>query len=266
LVGVWNLAQPLGAKPLIKWAGDLLIATKEGVYPLAKALISASVDPKVALTDKIRQAMSTAAALYGSNYGWQMLHYPNADMLILNVPVNSGSDQDQYAMNTITGNWGRFRGVDANCWALLNGEPYFGGNGFVGKFWGTFDDNDANIEGDLKQAFNYFGSRGQLKDFKDVRPTFASDGSPSVLAGLNLDYNDDAPSGTLSFTPTSYGIWDAAVWDTGIWGGGLSPFSEWQGVGGTGTCAALRMRVAAKNIEVRHQATDYLWELGGVIG
>ena len=266
LVGVWNLGQPISGRPLLKWGGDLLLALKEGVYPLAKALISAELDPRVALTDKIRQAMSDAATLYGSNFGWQMIHYPSADMLLLNVPISTGAGQHQYAMNTITGAWGRFKGVDANCWCIFGGEPYFGGNGYVGKFWGTFDDNGNNIEADLKQAFNYFGARGVLKDFKDIRPTFASNGSPSILAALNVDYQDDDPTGTLSFTPTSYGLWNAAVWDVGIWGGGLSPFSEWQGVGGTGTCAALRMKVAASGIEVRHQATDFLYENGGVIG
>ena len=266
LVGVWNLAQPLSNRPLLKWGGDLLLALKDGVYPLAKALISADLDPRIALTDKIRQAMSEAATLYGSNYGWQMLHYPSADMLLLNVPVATGSGQQQYAMNTITGAWGRFKGVESNCWCLFDGEPYFGGDGYVGKFWASFDDNGTNIEGDLKQAFNYFSARGILKDFKDIRPTFAANGSPSILAALNVDYQDDEPTGSLSFNPTSYAVWDTSVWDTGIWGGGLSPFSEWQGVGGTGTCAALRMKVVASGIEVRHQATDFLYELGGVIG
>jgi len=266
LVGVWNIGRPLGRRPLIKWAGDLLIITREGVFPLSKALISASVDPKVAITDKIRQAMSDAATLYGDNFGWQMLHYPGADMLILNVPVATGSGQHQYVMNTITGNWGRFKEIEANCWALYGGEPYFGGNGVVQKFWAQFSDNGTNIDGDIKQAFNYFGARGVLKSFKDLRPIFATDGSPAIRATLNVDYNDDEPSGTLSFAPTSYAAWDAGVWDVGIWGGGLSPFAEWQGAGGTGTCAALRMKVAANGIEVRHQATDYLYETGGVIG
>lgn len=266
LVGVWNLGQPLSLRPLLKWGGDLLLALKEGVYPLAKALVSAELNPQVALTDRIREAMSEAATRYSSNFGWQMLHYPSADMLLLNVPVAEGSGQEQYAMNTITGRWGRFKNIEANCWAIFQGEPYFGGNGVVGKFWGTFDDDGNNIEGDLKQAFNYFGARGVLKDFKDMRPIFAADGSPSILTGLNLDYADDDPTGTLAFTPTIYGLWDSALWDSGIWGGGLSPFAEWQGGAGIGTCAALRIKIAAQGIEVRHQATDYLYETGGVIG
>jgi hypothetical protein len=266
LHGVWNVGQPIGRRCFMKVDGELLVITKRGVLPISKVLLSKVVDAKAAITDKISNAMTDAAARYGSNFGWELVDYPSGPMVLLNVPTSEGSGQHQYVMNRNTGKWGRFLAIEANCWAILDGEPYFGGEGVVGKFWGDFDDNDTNIEGDMKQAFNYFGSSA-IKDFKDARPVFASNGSPSILAALNVDYNDDEPTGSLSFTPTSYGVWDTATWDVGIWGGGLSPFSEWQGTGGVGMCAALRMQVAAKGIEVRHQATDFLYEVGnGVIG
>lgn len=267
LVGVWTVGQPIGKRCFLRVGGELLLITKGGVLPVSKVLLSKVVDAKAAITDKIAGALTSAVASYGSNFGWQLLDYPGGPMILLNVPTQEGSMQHQYVMNRDTGRWCRFKGIEANCWALLDGEPYFGGNGVVGKLWGSFDDNSDNIEGDMKQAFNYFGSRGVIKDFKDARPVFASDGSPAILSSLNLDYNDDEPSGSLTFAPTTYAIWDTAVWDTGTWGGGLNPFAEWQGTGGVGTCAALRIKIAAAGIEVRHQATDFLYEVGsGVIG
>jgi hypothetical protein len=267
LHGVWNVGQPIGRRCFLRVGGELLLITKGGVLPVSKVLLSKVVDAKSAITDKIAKAMTDAVSSYGANFGWQLLDYPGGPMVLLNVPVSEGSSQHQYVMNRDTGKWCRFKGIEANCWAILDGEPYFGGNGVVGKLWGSYDDNSDNIDGDMKQAFNYFGQRGLIKEFKDARPIFASDGSPSILAALNFDYSDDEPSGSLSFTPTSYALWDTAVWDTGVWGGGLSPFAEWQGTGGVGTCAALRMKVAAAGIEVRHQATDFLFEVGtGVIG
>lgn len=267
LHGVWSVGQPIGRRCFLKVDGELLLITKRGVLPISKVLMSKVVDAKAAITDKISKAMTDAATSYGANFGWQLMDYPSGPFVLMNVPVSVGSGQHQYVMNRNTGKWCRFKDIESNCWAILDGEPYWGGDGVVGTLWADFDDNSTNINGDLKQAFNYFGARGVLKDFKDVRPIFAADGAPSILCSLNLDYNDDEPSGSLSFTPTSYGVWDSAVWDTGIWGGGLSPFSEWQGSGGTGTCAALRMKVAALGLEVRHQATDFLYETGtGVIG
>lgn len=267
LVGVFNIGKPIGRRCFIKWAGDLLVICEDGVLPLSQALITDKLK-RVAFSDNIRKAMIDATRLYDTNFGWQLSHYAHGDMLIVNVPTTpGGTEQHQYVMNTDGGRWCRFKGVQANCWAILDGEPYFGADTYVGKFWGVFDDNDTNINGDMKQAFNYFNSRGVLKHFVDVRPTFAADGTPSILAALNIDYSDNEPTGTLNFTPTSYGVWDSALWDAGTWGGGLSQFAEWQGVGGTGFCAALRMKLAAKGIEIRHQATDFLYEQGsGVIG
>ena len=265
LVGVYNIGEPIGRRCPMKWGGDLLVITKEGVLPLSQALITDKTK-RVAFTDKITDAMADAASQYASNFGWDLTHYPNGAMLILNVPTADGSDQHQYVMNTITGAWCRFKDIEANCWAILNGEPYFGGDGFVGKLWGVFADNSTNINGDLKQAFNYFRARGVMKDFKAVRPIFASNGSPSVLATLNMDYEDNEASAALTFSPTTYAVWDSAVWDTGVWGGGLSPIKNWQTVGGTGTCAALRLKTAANGLEVRFQVADYLYEAGSVIG
>lgn len=267
LHGVWNVGQPIGRRCFLKVGGELLLITRGGILPVSKVLLSRIVDARSAITDKIVNAMTDAAVSYSGNFGWQILDYPSGPMIILNVPVAEGSGQHQYVMNRNTGAWGRFKDLEANCWALKDGEPYFGTDGAVVRFWGVFSDNDNNINGDMKQAFNYFGSRGVIKHFKDVRPIFASNGSPGISAALNFDYSDDEPSGTVTFTPTSYGVWDSAVWDTGIWGGGLSPFAEWQGLGGAGICAALRMKVAASGIEVRHQASDFLYEVGtGVIG
>jgi hypothetical protein len=261
LVGVWAIGSPIGRRSLLKWAGDLLIVTVEGVFPLSKALLTSQINRAVALTDKIVEAMKDAAELYSSLFGWQLLHYPAATMLFLNVPTSDGVHQ--YAMNTITGRWGRFKAVEANCWALFNGEPYFGGETFVRKFWGVFDDNGSNIEGDAKQAFSNFGIP-QKKQWTMARPIFKSNGQPTIAIGLNVDYEDAEPAASLSFAPSSYGRWDVAVWDSNLWGGGLSVLRAWQSVTGLGYVAAPRIKIASQGIEARWQATDFVFKRAAI--
>lgn len=264
LVGIWQLGIPLGQRCLEKVAGDLIYLSVDGAVPLSIGLISDRIRPKSALTDNIREAMTDAARQYGSNFGWQILQHPRQQMLLLNVPVASGQQQ-QYAMNLSTGAWGRFTGMGFNCWAVLNDKAYAGGNGTVYEVFEDFNDNGANIVGNLKQAFNYFGKRGQKKHFKMLRPIFASDGTPSVALGLNVDYEDQQPTATLSFSASAYAVWDSATWDSGIWGGGLSVLRNWQKAPAMGHCAALRLKVESADIEVRFQACDHVLELGGVI-
>ncbi len=265
LAGVWAIGSPFTTRCQTKFGGDILLLTYDGIYPLSQALQSDRLDPRVAITNKIYDAISTATAGYGGNFGWDIDYYAKANMLIINIPVATGSQQIQYCMNTITKAWCSFSGITANCFIIFNDEPYFGGSTYVGKFWNTFADNSTNITADGKQAFNYFGLRGQTKRFNMVRPTLRTNGSPSTLVALNMDFSDTAPTGTLSFTPTTYGAWDSAVWDTGVWGGGLNVSNSWQGINGVGYCAAMRLKVAAMGIETHWASTDFVFEPGAVL-
>lgn len=264
--GVWQLGSPIGRRCLQRFAGDLLLICVDGVVPLSKALISSRVTPRVALTDKIQGAMSTAAQNYASNFGWDMIFCPKNSMLMLNIPVTEGSSQQQFVMNTITGAWGCFKAVYANCWELFQDDAYFGGNGYVGKFWNTLADNGAQINWEAKQAFNYFGSRGVMKHFKEARPIFMSNGAPAIYASLNTDYDNKQAVGILSFTPTTYAVWDTSLWDAGVWGGDLGIITNWQTVGAIGTAAAMHLNGASAGIETHWMATDYVFETGGIVG
>jgi len=265
LKGVWLLGAPVGRRCIQKLAGDLLLICQDGLLPLSGSLQSSRVNPRVALTDKIQWAMSAAISTYGANYGWQTLYFPKENMLFLNVPIQEGGNQQQYVMNTISKSWCNFTGWNANCWELYQDNPYFGGNGFVGKAWDGTSDNDTNIVGDAKQAFNYFGSRGKLKRFTMIRPILQSNGSPSFIANINLDYDDSGITGVPNFSPVSYGTWDSATWDSSIWSGGLSVIKNWQGVNGVGYCAAMRIKLESMGIEVQWDSTDLVMEVGGIL-
>lgn len=266
LRGVWQIGQTFNRRCFFKFAGDLLLITKDGLVPLAGALQSSRLDPRINLTDKIFWAVSQATDAYSTNFGWQINYYANQNMLILNIPTNSG--QEQYVMHTITKSWARFTGINAKCWEIHNDQMFFGSNGFVGKFWDTYSDGGTNINGTVQQAYSYFESRGQLKRFTMIRPIFqTSGGIPAILANVNIDFVTQDVTGTVTFNPATVvaGVWDASTWDNAAWGGGLEVNKVWQGVNGIGYSAGIYMKVASQRIEVRWASTDYVMERGGVI-
>ena len=106
LKGVWQVGQTFSRRCFFKWSGDLLLLTQDGLLPLASALQSSRLDPRVNLTDKIYYAVSEAASLYQSNFGWQINYFAPENMLILNIPIAEGCEQ--YVMHTITKSWARF--------------------------------------------------------------------------------------------------------------------------------------------------------------
>lgn len=266
LRGVWSLGPTFTRRCFTKFGGDLLLITQEGLVPLASALQSSRLDPRVNLTDKIYGAFANATSLYSTNFGWEIQYFAKANMLIVNVPTNIG--KEQYVMNNITKSWGRFTNIEAITFEIHNENLYFGGNGFVGKFWDTFADSGNVINATVQQAYNYFESRGQNKRFTLVRPIFLTDnGLPSVFCAINTDFDTQSQLGQVSFNPTALtvGVWDVATWDNNFWGGTLTVNKDWQGVSGIGYCASISLNVASKGIEVHWASTDFVMERGGVI-
>lgn len=265
LVGVWWIGSPVGRRCFVKYRGDVLIITQDGLIQLSGALQSSRVNPRVALTDKIRDAMTTAVASYGSTFGWQVIPYPNKNALHLNVPVTAGNSQQQYVMNTITGSWCNFKGWNANCWELYNDRLYFGGNGFVGKAWDTAEDNGGSIFMDGLQAFNYFGSRGQTKRFTMLRPMLMINSTQEIKAGINVNFDQTAPASSIGTASFSGGLWDTAVWDTDLWSDTLSVSSNWQGATGVGYCGAPHIQANLDGASLQWLATDVVMEPGAAL-
>jgi len=267
LTGVWQLGGTVGRRCMMKYGGDVLLIAQDGLLALSTALKASRTDPDLAVSAKIQNAVSEAVSLYGANFGWQSTYYAKSNMLIMNVPTSSSAtgDRQQYVMNTITGAWCNFTGWNANCWEIFNDDPYFGGAGFVGKAWNSNSDNGTNITADAKQAFNYFGLPGVLKRFTLIRPTLSTNGSPGVLATLNIDFDDSAPTSPVSYSPTATASWDSGTWDTSLWGGGNNIQKQWQGVVGVGYNAAPRLKVVSSGIDVSWIATDIVAEKGAIL-
>jgi hypothetical protein len=266
LEGVWQLGQTFTRRCFLKFAGDLLLLTQDGLSPLAASLQSSRLDPRVNLTDKIYYEISREISLYSTNFGWQIIYFAPENMLIINVPSAEGIQQ--YVMHTISKAWCSFSDISATCWELNFDKIYFGGNGYVGQFWNGYSDNGNNINAQVQQAYSYFDAPGQQKRFTMIRPIFQTDnGLPGVLVGINTDFDVQDNLGAVSFNAvnTTLGTWDNATWDVEVWGGNLSLTRLWQGVTGIGYSGGIVMKVATQGIDVHWVSSDYVMERGGVL-
>lgn len=265
LSGVWKLGSPIGTRAMLKWAGDLLILTYDGLLPLAQSLQSSRLDPRVALSNKIQGAIAQATTAYGGNHaavGWQITYSAKNNAVWINVPVAEGQ-QEQYVMNTITTSWCKFTGWAANCWEIFQDDPYFGGNGFVGSAWDdTYADSTSNINTNCLQAFNYFESRGVKKYFTRARPSLFTNGQPQIVVGINVDFEVADALGALSFSGSLPGIWDSGRWDAATWGANLAITNNWQGVTGIGYCGALQLKSASSGLQIEWASTDVVFQTG----
>ncbi len=264
LVGIFDIGAPIGRRCFTKFAGDVLVITQDGLVPLSAALMSTRVNTKIALTDKVQNLIGNYITNYGSLYGWETILFPKENMLLLNIPTSS-TTAIQFVMNTISMQWSTFSGWNAVCWVLHDDRIYFGGNTVIGKAWDTYADIGTGINFDGQQSFNYFGGSGQLKQVKMARPVIATDGSPAILFGINVDFDTTAPTGIPSFTASTSAVWDTAVWDSDTWGGEPVVKKDWQSVSGIGYCISAHMVGQVLGSRVRWSSTDFMLQGGGMI-
>jgi len=267
LKGVWQLGYIFSRRFFYKWAGDILMLTQDGLVPLASALQSSRLDPRINLTDKIYFEISKEADLYSNNFGWQVIYYAKPNMLLINIPDPAGTQQ--FVMHTISKAWCNFTGINTTVFEIHNDDLYFGGAGFLGKYWDGKADDGNPISATCQQAYSYFDAPGQQKRFTMIRPTFLVDtGAPGIYAGINTDFQTQNNLGEVSFTsavPTTTAVWDAATWDNNNWAGNLIVYRNWQGVSGLGYAAGINMNIVSQGIDVHWVSTDYVMEKGTVL-
>jgi uncharacterized protein YaiE (UPF0345 family) len=273
LVGIFYIGEPIGRRCFVKYGGDLLFLCKQGLYPISKALQSASIDKTVALSDKINQAFSSATSLYGANLGWQMTVFPSQNAIIVNIPTFVGTATDQYVMNTLTQSWCRFQGWNAGCFIVWKGNLYFGSETTVMQAWTGPADNGAYITGVALTAYSYltpsyapFMNQTGLKHFKLIRPVLLVNGAYDLYIGVNVDFDDSQDYSIVLASQATGSLWDTALWDTGVFGSGPATSKQWNSVGvNDGYAVAAKMQIRSKIATVKWQSTDFVYERGGVI-
>lgn len=259
LVGVFNIAAPIGRRCFIKVGADLIVITIDGFSQLSRFLAGARTSDRAAMSDKISGAVNEAVRDHRDRFGWQPIFYPLGNMMIFNVPQTNASVQ--FVSNATTGAWCKFTGWDAECFEIHNEELYFGGAAAVYKADTGLHDNDAAIDATAKTAFSYFGSRDLLKRFAMVRPNLVIDGSVTAAMRINVDFEDEAANTVPTLEEPEGEEWDVAEWDVAEWGEANRINKNWQTIGGLGTCASMLLECMSSNGTIHWNANDWKYEL-----
>lgn len=260
LVGVFDMGAPIGRRCFTRVGADLALICVDGVVPLSKAMIERAAVIAVSLTARIQRVMTQSARDYSDNFGWQLLAYPRGTRAILNVPIVENGEQEQYVMNTLTGAWCRFTGMNANCWELLNDKLYFGGNsGVVYEADKGGTDVGSIMRADMMTAFNYFNQRGIQKRWTMCRPLLTTDLSVSPGIAFNVDFQEDAGIFVPTSTQNPQALWDVAEWDDAVWAGEVVTRGAWTSVSGIGYCSSIRM---VADFPHPHEGEQALWGEG----
>lgn len=276
LVGVYDIGPPIGRRCYEKVAGDVAIVCVDGVLPLSQVLsVDRTAANRVSITNLIAGAMLQATNDYSTLFGWQITGYPKGNLVILNIPQVENQTAQQFVMETNTGGWCRFLGINANCWAAKEGidnSIFFGGNdGTVYQYDVGSGDGDMAISANVQTAFNYHGTRGLLKNWTLIRPIITSDGSIKPGVGLNVDFGTGGFVSIPDATTNAGATWDVSLWNVALWPQEGLTSAIWQTVSGTGQCCSVITSVqtiengTADGVLLQLNGWDMAYEKGGLI-
>lgn len=259
------IGKPLGRNCYIRLSSEMSIITDEGVIPLSQLFAETPRGSFQKLSDKINSAFTDAASLYRDNYGWRAVHFPEGKYVAFNIPVSS-SQFDQYIMNTFTGAWSHFRGLDGPSWVVHNNSLYFGGtDGKVYQAHYEYSDDGGEIAVDLKTAFNYFGNANVQKRFSLTRPLFVANGSIRLQFAIDTDFADEPITSSVTVTGTLGTAWDAGDWDATSWGTSNVHNTDWYRIAGIGRSGAMRVLGNLEDVVLSLSAFDVSYVPGGLV-
>ena len=266
LSGVFSIGKPIGRRCIEKVGADLIVTTQDGAISLTTFLpIDQVGSSSQAMSTNIQNEFLASARDYSSNFGWQSLHYPQGSYQLFNIPTST-TVALQYVINTQTGAWCKFTNQNAACWALYNGDLYFGAQdgGVIYKADIGVSDNAANIDWKIRPAFSYYGARGNQKLFTLCRPHFTTTGSPGFAIDLNVDFSSAAPTSVPSEPIIAGALWDVSTWDESYWTG-EAQVANWVTVMGLGEAASPAIHGATKSITIKFNSYDMIWQQGNAI-
>lgn len=270
--GTWNISarfvvgKPVkGANCLTRIGPDMVLICEDGFQPLGQYLqLGQSQAQRVALSRKIGNAVTQAVTTYGSENGWCATLHPALNMLLFNVPQGSNSFQ-QYVVNTLTGAWCKYTGMNGLCWASQDGALYFGGtDGYVYLGENGTSDNGVDIVAEYRGAYQYVGGEGLIKRATMARPVFQTTGPITVSFGIDVDFNNTS----LTNPVTSYAggaLWGTGLWGTATWGSGMTLQQNWISASALGYAMAPHFIIQTGTIQARLMNIGLLFERGTYI-
>lgn len=266
LVGVYELPKPVGKKCFYRQGGELLVMTLSGVVSLSKMLQSIAVDRTTSVSDKTRGELSDLATVNKTVFGWEMIRFSEEDLLIVNAPNSTRTKTVQMCMNTLTGAWSKFSGMNAYCFSEFNGSLYYGEEGRVVQALVGTDDFGNNITATAKTAFNYFGSGIKQKHIKAIRPNFYLSKKLLVSFALSPNFQIDDVITQSSTSPNGISLFNSSLWNQSYWAGADFIDDQWRTVAQkTGYCFAFLLQINDKDLFFQWNTTDFLLEAGNYL-
>lgn len=241
LVGIYQIGNPINIRGFTKFGGDIIAMTYLDFSTIGQLLqgVEANTSPS-----KVVGAVREVVDSYKNNWGWQAIVYPSDKLLIFNIPVTTNSVYYQFVMNLATKAWCRFKGINANTFAVYKNNLYGGfANGIVNEVLIGLNDSGSAINAEVQTAWNDFGIN-ERKHFIAVKNYMKLSDEIALDIYTQVDFDNFAsypfPS-PLAASGTAWG----SPWGS-PWGGSSFIKSDLQVVNNNGVSVSMKMLMSLK--------------------
>ena len=259
----------LGRRAWQKLGSDAVMIGADGYVLISEALLTDRSQQKDELSDKIRKSVTDDMSLYSANPGWQVILYPIGNKVLVNVGTSAALGTSYtYVMNTLNqawSTWGKYASpLNAFHYEVWKDNLYYATNGSVQQCdLTTYSDAGAPITWTVKPAFSYYDDTEHLKRPVMCQPIFQVNGNLSVSMITNVDFDITLPTGTVPISTANLPQWGVALWGS-AWGDQQQIVKPWVGLQGEGYCVTITMQGATNGLYAKWQATNFLYEPGGM--
>lgn len=152
--GTYYIAPPMGKRPFIKMGGDLLFLSRQGLYPLSKALLVATLDRSSAVSEKVNPDFVQFGLAFGTSEIWSMTFDFNIPALLISVPNGF-----IYGINTQTKAWFKFNSTawSVTCLGSVGSTVFMGSDAGTDErvlyFTSGTDDVGTAIDGIIQWGY-----------------------------------------------------------------------------------------------------------------
>ena len=277
IVARYYIGNPLGYNAFVRVNQDVWIITAQGIVPVSALF---QTDPQQAVNTvsaKINPLISEAAKNNPFTYRWQGAFYATGRRVYITVPL---SDTETFFLvwSIDSKGWTKFEqraAGDAISIAIAEGLPYYGSTtGVIYRAETGLNDDGQPIQFQVRGAFSFYGSRGNYKAFKDIRPLMRTQKGVSFNLGLDTDFRRRLTLETITTSTGSFTAWGttgATVGSSGYtpWGSSWSGATEYvfdrYATRGQGHSASIRFSGAFKDVPLQIYGFEVRFDLGGQV-
>jgi len=290
LVAHFIIGKPLGAKAFVRVNQDVWIITQQGIVPVSALF---QTDPEQALniiSYKINPLITQYAGQVALSELWNGFFWPAGRRVYITLP-DSTSTATLLVYSIDSKSWTQFilystehnvvscKYSDLPFYGSNTGKIYQGETGYADAVVGS--GTGESISFAARCAFSFYGSRGNYKAFKDIRPLMKAKRGLTLNLGLDTDFKRQAVITSVTTPVSTFTPW-GSPW--GVGAGTINPytglplttvFTPWSAdvdyifdrfaAAGQGHCAAIRFGGTIKNSPCQFIGFEVRYDVGGQV-